>query len=92
MFISVDTGLIYVAEAYGTPTIDIIGPMDENEQPPRGEFNKIVVAHRTAPQTHILDAYPSDPEECKRQVRDISADMVSNTFDKLYNAITHEGG
>ena len=37
LFISVDTGPIYIAEAFDVPTIDIIGPMDENEQPPRGE-------------------------------------------------------
>src|SRR3989339_1901196 len=34
LFISVDTGPVYIAEAFGVPTVDIIGPIDEREQPP----------------------------------------------------------
>jgi len=34
LFISVDTGPIFIAEAFEVPTIDIVGPVDENVQPP----------------------------------------------------------
>src|SRR3989344_2119063 len=40
LFISADTGPIYIAEAFGVPTVDIVGPVDEREQPPRGEKNR----------------------------------------------------
>ncbi|TSC89022.1 MAG: heptosyltransferase III, partial [Parcubacteria group bacterium Gr01-1014_2] len=42
--IAVDTGPIYIAEAFGVPTIDIVGPVDENVQPPRGKKHIIVKA------------------------------------------------
>ena len=54
--VAVDTGIIYIAEAFGVPTIDIVGPVDENVQPPRGSLNRIVcVPHRT-PQLRIMNA------------------------------------
>ncbi len=34
LYIGVDTGPIYIAEALGTPLVDIIGPVDPSEQPP----------------------------------------------------------
>lgn len=36
-FIAVDTGALYIAHALGVPLIDIIGPVDSREQPPRDE-------------------------------------------------------
>jgi ADP-heptose:LPS heptosyltransferase len=37
LYIAVDTGPIYIAHALGVPLIDIIGPVDPTEQPPRDE-------------------------------------------------------
>src|SRR3989344_3494837 len=34
LFISVDTGPIYIAEAFNVSTVNIVGPMNEHEQPP----------------------------------------------------------
>ena len=34
LFISVDTGPLYVASAVGVPVVDIVGPIDPDEQPP----------------------------------------------------------
>lgn len=57
LFISVDTGPIYIAEAFGVPTIDIVGPMDEREQPPVGPKNLVVVPPGPRiPQLHIMNA------------------------------------
>lgn len=41
-FIGADTGLIYIAEAFKIPTIDITGPVDENEQPPTGKNHEVI--------------------------------------------------
>ena len=67
LFISVDTGPIYIAEAFNVPTIDIVGPMDENEQPPMGKFHKIVVAQRLKPELHIMNARVYDAKEVPPQ-------------------------
>jgi len=67
LFISVDTGPIYVAEALGIPTVDIVGPMDENEQPPRGEKHRVVVPEREKPMLHIMNAAVFDWTEARRQ-------------------------
>lgn len=62
LFISSDTGPIYIAEAFGVPTIDIVGPVDEREQPPRGPKNLIVLPReRKGPFLHVLDARSYDP-------------------------------
>lgn len=87
LFISVDTGPIYIAEAFGVPTIDIIGPMDENEQPPAGKFHKIIVAKRLKPALHIMNARVYDAKEAKRQVDEITAEMVIRELDDLIQEI-----
>ena len=42
LYVSADTGPIYIAEAFNVPTIDITGPVNENEQPPKGDKHKII--------------------------------------------------
>ena len=84
LFISVDTGPIYIAEAFDVPTIDIIGPMDENEQPPRGEKRKIVkLENREKPALHIMNAIEYDYKEARRQIEEITLDMVIEKLNEL---------
>lgn len=84
LFFSVDTGPVYIAEAFNVPTIDIIGPMDEREQPPRGEFNRVIVARRKEPQMHIMNVRSYNFQEMRRQVEDISVEAVIREFDDLF--------
>jgi lipopolysaccharide heptosyltransferase II len=42
LFISVDSGPLYIADAVGTPVIDIVGPFDIREQSPSGNKCKII--------------------------------------------------
>ncbi|MDD5032892.1 MAG: glycosyltransferase family 9 protein [Candidatus Pacebacteria bacterium] len=44
VLIGPDTGLMYVAEALDVSTIDIVGPVDETEQPPIGDKHKVIVS------------------------------------------------
>ncbi len=83
LFVSVDTGPIYIAEALGIPTVCIVGPMDEREQPPRGEKHKIVVAPREKPELHIMNNAVFDYKEARRQVEDITVGMVMEEVDNL---------
>lgn len=88
IFISVDSGPIYVAETFGTPTVDIVGPMDEREMPPQGNHHVVVVpANRSEPATHIMNSRPKDPAEARRQVESITVDMVKNAVDKLFRQL-----
>jgi len=84
VFIGVDTGPIYIAEAFGVPTIDIVGPMDEREQPPIGETHRAVyLKDRKSPELHIMNARVYNEKEARRQVDEISVEMVANEFDNL---------
>ncbi|OGN16168.1 MAG: hypothetical protein A3B99_00895 [Candidatus Yanofskybacteria bacterium RIFCSPHIGHO2_02_FULL_44_12b] len=84
LFISVDTGPIYIAEAFNVPTIDITGPIDEREQPPRGKIHKWVVPkERKRPELFVLNAKSYDREEAKRQVNSITVSEVEDAIELL---------
>ena len=83
LFISADTGPVYIAEAFGTPTIDIVGPMYEDIQPPRGRFHRTVAAPRAAPALGIIDNTVYDEREALRQSDDITVEMVARVADEL---------
>jgi len=84
MFVSVDTGSVYVAEAFGVPTIDIVGPMDEREQPPIGLLHRVVLPpNRYKPELHIMDARSFNKEEAKRQVDSITVQAVVGEINSL---------
>lgn len=84
LFVSVDTGPVYIAEAFKVPTIDIVGPVDEREQPPQGPFNRnIVPIGRVKPEISILNARMYNREEAIRQIRSITVTQVTEEIDRL---------
>ncbi len=88
LFISVDTGPIYIAEAFGVPTIDITGPIDEKEQPPQGPFHRNVVPpQRLRPELFVLNAKSYNREEALRQVKSITVSMVTDEIDSLLSIL-----
>ncbi len=84
LFVGVDTGPIYIAEAFGVPTVDIVGPMDEREQPPVGPEHIVVVPERVQPELHIMNARMYDVVEAKRQRESISVAQVNESVDRLW--------
>lgn len=90
LFISVDTGPIYIAEAFDVATIDIVGPIDEREQPPIGKMHKIVKLEQRKPELHVMNAGVYNKSEAKRQVELISANMVKEKIDELIAEIKQE--
>lgn len=83
LFVSADTGPIYVAEAFDVPTVDIVGPMDEREQPPKSARHHVVIAARQAPAIHIMNARMYDIAEARRQVEAITAAEVRASASEL---------
>lgn len=85
MFISVDTGPIYIAEAYVVPTVDIIGPIDEKEQPPISNIHRVVVPlERKKPELHVMNARVYDKKEALRQTQSITVEQVIKEIDELF--------
>ena len=87
LFISVDTGPIYIAEAFGIPTVDIVGPMNDEDQPPKGPKNRIVKAERRRPAITVLNTRNINIKEAYRQSKDISVKMVIDEVEKLIKVI-----
>lgn len=77
LFIAVDTGPIYIAEAFGVPTVDIVGPIDEQEQPPIGPRHAVVIPReRVKPELRVMNARMYSEEEAKRQTLSITVEDV----------------
>lgn len=91
MFVSVDTGPIYIAEAFGVPTVDITGPIDEKEQPPMGPLHKVVIPpDRKQPELFVMNARVYDKTEARRQVDSITVEQVLTTVQELIKEIRNE--
>ncbi|MEK7659283.1 MAG: glycosyltransferase family 9 protein [Patescibacteria group bacterium] len=89
--IAVDTGPIYIAEAFGVPTIDIVGPMDENGQPPRGSKHIIVKADVPGyPFLRIMNARIYDPIGARQAVEAITPEMVLEKSRELLNDLKNK--
>jgi ADP-heptose:LPS heptosyltransferase len=77
MYIAVDSGPIYIAYAFGVPTVDIVGAVDEREQPPMGPSNVIVKSPRRGdPAMRIMHSRQYDRVEVRRQMDEVTIDMV----------------
>jgi ADP-heptose:LPS heptosyltransferase len=84
LFISADTGPIYIAEAFDVPTVDITGPIDEREQPPIGDRHLVVTPPPPRiPQLFVLNAKHYDYAEARRQAESITVEAVMKVCDSL---------
>lgn len=91
LFVSVDTGPIYIAEAFGVPTVDIVGPVDEREQPPQGPYHKVVVPPRHEAAVHILNVSMVDIAEARRQALATTASDVIPVVEALLAEVAKKG-
>lgn len=66
VFVGVDSGALYIADAVGVPVIDIMGPADPEDMRPVGARAIIIPGNVVcAPCSHTFDA----PYHCKREDR-----------------------
>ena len=84
LFISVDTGPLYMANAMGTPVVDIAGPIDINEQPPLGDKCEIVQKDLPCvPCSFVIKTARFCKHKHLKCVKDISVDDVWQAGIKL---------
>jgi len=84
LFISADTGPIYIAEALGIPTVDIVGPVDEREQPPIGEKHLVVLPpDRKRPELYVMNARVYNHAEATRLAASTRVEDVFGAVEKL---------
>ena len=83
LYIAADSGPIYVACALGVPLIDIIGPVDPNEQPPNDERSIQVRPSEPIKPSSFVFKKPGTAIEHKQAVDSITVGMVMAAIDKL---------
>ena len=84
LFISVDTGPIYMANAMGVPVVDITGPIDIYEQPPLGDKCEIVQKKMPCvPCSFVIKTARVCKNGHRKCVEDISVDDVFKVVVKL---------
>lgn len=84
LYIAVDTGPIYIAHALGVPLINIIGPVDPNEQPPKGEKSVQVLPYPNIPPSSFVFKKNGPAEITKLAIRSISVESVLAAARQLY--------
>ena len=90
LFISVDTGLAYIADALGIPLVDISGPCDTREQPPQGKHAICVAPPGKKPTSFVMKS-PGSWDERRAAVLAVSALMVKNAILSLHeNNLYHQ--
>jgi ADP-heptose:LPS heptosyltransferase len=85
MFISVDTGPIYIAHALKVPVIDIIGPVHPHDQPPEDERSVQVAPPKEFPPVFFVlgSPKPGSFEKARKAVYACTVAMVMVAFDEL---------
>lgn len=84
LFVGVDTGPIYIAEALKVPLVDIIGPVSEKEQPPLVPYARLVyLKDRKKPEIHIMNSRVYNVAEARRQIEEITVEMVLDAIADL---------
>ena len=85
LFVGVDTGITYMADALSVPVIDIAGPSDMEDQRPTGAKSMVLQKEiKCVPCSHAFHA----PYECVRNTRDciqlISIDEICYAIKKFF--------
>lgn len=85
LVVAVDTGPMFFAEAHGTPTVDIAGNIDENEQAPNdGKTHLVVVPpNRGTPEVLTMNARAINFERATEQIRSVTVKMVTDVIDTI---------
>lgn len=84
LYVSVDTGPIYIAHAIGIPSINIIGPVDPSEQPPQDEKSIQVLPSLSVPPSSFVFKKNGPDEITKLAIKSTSVESVLAAARQLY--------
>ncbi len=76
LYIAVDTGPIYIAHALGIPLIDIIGPVDPLEQPPKDSKSIRVLPRGDIKPSSFVFKRHGTPQEIENAIRSTSTEDI----------------
>ncbi|MFA6593812.1 MAG: glycosyltransferase family 9 protein [Candidatus Buchananbacteria bacterium] len=83
LFISVDTGLLYIADALSVPVVDILGPCDDNNQRPENNYRLVTDRQVCRPQCRMLYNADINIAEVRACFSAITPDQVLNACREL---------
>lgn len=83
LYIAVDTGPIYIAHALKTPLIDIIGPVDPKEQPPKDKISLRVLPRNNVKPSSFVFKKRGTKEEVKKALDETNVEDILNATKKL---------
>jgi len=83
LYIAVDTGPIYIAHALGIPLIDIIGPVDPNEQPPKDDRSIQILPRGDIKPSSFVFKRRGTSEEITKAISNTNIDDIYNAVEKL---------
>jgi ADP-heptose:LPS heptosyltransferase len=83
LYIAVDTGPIYIAHALGIPLIDIIGPVDPDEQPPQDEKSIRVMNRENIEPSSFVFKRRGTPKQIKKSLEATFVEDIYETAIKL---------
>jgi ADP-heptose:LPS heptosyltransferase len=89
LFIGVDTGLLYIADALSIPVVDILGPCDDNNQRPENNYRLVTDRKICRPQCKMLYNADINMEEVKNCFSAITPEQVLNACRELLTVSLH---
>src|SRR3989338_3582730 len=87
LFISVESDPVFIAEVFNVPIVNLVGPVDDNNQSPKGKKFLIVKIDRSAPEIHVMNAIVYNYKEARRQIEEITVEMVVVKIDEIMSLI-----
>jgi ADP-heptose:LPS heptosyltransferase len=83
LFVSVDTGLLYIADALRVPVVDILGPCDDNNQRPENNYRLVTNRQVCRPQCKMLYNAGINVSEVEECFASLSPDQVLVACEEL---------
>lgn len=93
LFVSVDTGPLYIAHALGVPVVNIVGPVDPREQPPPpGPSVALVLPSMSRPTSFVAETPRVSSAEQRRALEETTVEMVCEAVDRMLDEFPLPGG
>lgn len=85
LFISVDMGVLYIADAVGVPVIDIIGVCDENTQRPENNYRLVTNREICPAYSKMLASPDANSDEMRHCYESITPNQVFEVCQNILN-------